>query len=254
MGITVLSGSQILTEAFQSLIGVMDSPTDVTLLVDYPLGVALQLISQVRGSCLVLTASTSPYYLADLLEQQPTGIVQEPLSAAELQRVLVHVAKGHKLLPEVQESGLSPKSRQVLRALVSGMCNKSIAEALQLSLKRVYNIVSDLKFHLEAETRADLVLRYLGLTLQPTLSQGRNICVGQEFLPSQTQNPPATLPRKGVKPMLRELAPAEAEETFGGATEPSLTLLWLSRLQEEGLPKAGVLVLIPRPVQPQEQE
>ncbi|MCX7783009.1 MAG: hypothetical protein N2318_05130, partial [Meiothermus sp.] len=151
--------------------------------------------------------------------------------------------------------GLSPKMRQVLRALASGQCHQSIAQSLQLSLKRVYNIVSDLKFHLEAETQADLLLKYLGATLKPAESQGKSSRASREIFPSQTAHSSASLPdRKEVNPVLRELTRKEMEETLGGATEPPPSLPWLAMLLEETRPWPRPVVPIPRPMPPEERE
>lgn len=184
MGVTVISGSQILTEAFERLVMDWNFSDPITLVVDQPIGVALHLVPGLQGKYLVLTASRSPYYLSDLLEYRPSGIVQEPLGSQELRQVLQLLAQGGQLLPKL-ENDLPPKMRKVLRALASGMCSKRIAESMQLSAKRVYNIVSDLKFHLEAETHADLLLRYLGVSLKPMPCQGKNTRANREFFPSQ---------------------------------------------------------------------
>ncbi|MBO1438540.1 response regulator transcription factor [Meiothermus sp. CFH 77666] len=251
MGIKVVSGSRIITEAFERLVMELDFSNSLTLVVDHPVGVALHLLPELRGSSLVLTASYSPYYLADLLEHQPGGIVQEPLQAHELREALERVARGQTIWPDVEDT-LPPQMRRVLRALVSGMCHQSIADTLQLSLKRVYNIVSDLKFYLGAETQADLLLKYLGLAIKPPKSQGKN---SREFFPSQPPDGSATLlSRKEVKPVLRELTQEEAEQTLGGAVEQPPSLPWLARLLEEPCPWPKPVVPIPRPVPPEERE
>ncbi|MCX7782422.1 MAG: hypothetical protein N2318_02120 [Meiothermus sp.] len=167
------------------------------------------------------------------------------------------LGKGGRLRPR-PETGLSPKMRQVLRALASGQCHQSIAKSLRLSLKRVYNIVSDLKFYLGAESQADLLLKYLGFPTQPAQSQEKNSRTSREIFPSQTAHSPATLPgRKEVHPALRELTRKEMEETLGGATEPPPSLPWLVKVPpprdpELPPPWGRPIVPVPRPGLPEE--
>ncbi|MGK0618652.1 hypothetical protein [Meiothermus cerbereus] len=75
--IRVLSGSRLVQEALTLALGDLLLRRAVVLVADYPLGSALALLSGMQGPCVVKTASTSPFYLSDLVALGPTGLVLE---------------------------------------------------------------------------------------------------------------------------------------------------------------------------------
>jgi DNA-binding CsgD family transcriptional regulator len=167
--IRVLSGSRLVQESLALALGDLLLHRAVVLVADYPLGSALALLSGVQGPCVVKTASTSPFYLSDLVALGPAGLVLESAGLEFLKWTLQQVSEGQRVLPRLKEVTLTRKERAVLRLLVAGVCNDGIASHLGISPRRAANLVSTVKQALGAETRADVVLRYFGMTPAPNI-------------------------------------------------------------------------------------
>lgn len=134
------------------------------MLLDYPLGFTFEILSLLAPPVVVLTASSSPYYLQDLLEYQPTGLLLEPAEPQSLQAALTLAASGQiagsPTIPEDQR--LTPRERQVLRLLVRGYSDKEIARELDIEPKTASHWVMSIRSKMGARDRIQAVLMYWG--------------------------------------------------------------------------------------------
>jgi len=172
--VTVLSGLEQVQRAVQER--VRGSPPAlaegrVRLLLDTPLGFALEVLTAaddvVAGAApatLVVTESTSPPYLRDLLARKPQGLVVGSPGDAALASALARVLEGEPFYdgPVLEDDGLYPREREVWRLVVRGLTNAQIAVALGISEKTVANYVTSLQDKLFLKNRVELVLTYLG--------------------------------------------------------------------------------------------
>ncbi len=233
----------------------LDCPKALTLVLDYPLGLALTVCPSLHGSQVVVTQSASPYYLQELLRKHPLGLLTGCVTLPQLRRLLEQISQTPTLpvLPRVERVDLSPKDWAVLRLVVQGLDNEAIAARLKISAKSVANRVQNIKTEMGVQSRTEMVARYFGLsTTTPVflLEQSSQDILG--IIPYANHPPAPTLEsRKEARPVLQELSPAEAEQVVGGATEPSPKLLWLSRLAE---PWPPVHIPIPPPGHPPERD
>jgi hypothetical protein len=84
------------------------------------------------------------------------------------------------------------------------------------------------------QSRTEILARYFGLSTTPQvfLQEQSSLHIWGSFPYANHPSAPTLESRKEVKPVLKELTKEEAEQTIGGATEPSPKLLWLSQLPE----------------------
>lgn len=151
-------------EAVQQMTARLELPRPVTLLLDYPVGSALELLPLLEPPVVIATASESPYYLHNLIEHAPAALLTEPMEAAQLERALRLAAEGQTLRPPSLPDGqrLTPRERQVLRLLTRGWSDKEIAQALHIEPKTVSHWVLSLRQKMGAENRSQAILHYLG--------------------------------------------------------------------------------------------
>lgn len=129
-------------------------------------------ISHPGHPLLVVTGSTSPFYLRDLLELGVEGLLTEPNRPEDIVQALRRVSDGEHFYdgPQLSESILSPRERQILRAVVLGRENYQIARMLGISSRTVSNFVSTIKEKLSVRNHVELALIYFGL---PPYLKGR---------------------------------------------------------------------------------
>ena len=137
---------------------------EVTLLFDLPHGFALEALSGEPAPVLVVTDSPSEPYLYDLLRENPQGMIVGTPSEETLRDDLERVLQGETFYrgPALEEDGLYPRERTVLRQLARGSANGQIAKDLGISEKTVANYVTSLQDKLFLKNRVELVLYYLG--------------------------------------------------------------------------------------------
>ena len=138
-------------------------PSRVSLLLDYPLGFAFEVFSLLEPPVIIVTASSSPYYLQDLLDYRPTGLLLEP-AEPQLQAALTLASSGqnagYPAIPEDQK--LTTRERQVLRLLVRGLSDKEIARELDIEPKTVSHWVMSIRGKMGARDRTQAALMYWG--------------------------------------------------------------------------------------------
>jgi DNA-binding CsgD family transcriptional regulator len=236
VGIKVLSGSKLLIEAVMGALRDLDCTREFTLVLDYPLGLALTVCPSRHGSQVVVTESASPYYLQELLRKNPLGLLTGCVTLAQLRHLLEQISQGNTLpqLPKTERVTLRPKEWAVLRLVVQGLDNEAIAARLKISAKSVANLVQTIKTEMGVQTRTAMVARYYGLSTTPQvfLQEQSSLHIWGSFPYANHPTAPTLDSRKEVRPVLQELSPAEAERVVGGATEPSPKLLWLALLPE----------------------
>lgn len=156
--------SSWMRNAIQELTARMELPRTVTLLLDYPVGSALELLPLLEPPVVIATACESPYYLQDLIEHAPAAVLTEPMEAAQLETALRLAAFGQTpSLPTIPSGQrLTPRERQVLRLLTRGWSDKEIAQELHIEPKTVSHWVLSLRQKMGAENRAQAILHYWG--------------------------------------------------------------------------------------------
>lgn len=148
----------------EQMISQWQFPSRVSLLLDYPPGFAVEILSLLQPPVVVITASSSPYYLQDLLDFQPAGLLLEPAEPAHLQAALTLASSGqnagYPTIPKDQR--LTARERQVLRLLVRGYSDKEIARELDIEPKTVSHWVMSIRGKMGARDRTQAVLMYWG--------------------------------------------------------------------------------------------
>jgi DNA-binding NarL/FixJ family response regulator len=146
----------------------------VNLVLDYPIGFAREVLLMLQPPVVVVTACESGYYLSDLLEFQPAGLLIEPFDPPALEAALRLAASGHSAgYPEFMgDYRLPPRERQVLRLLAKGLSDKDIARELKIAPKSVSHAVLSLREKMGVENRAQEGLMYLG-ALKSNLQRDR---------------------------------------------------------------------------------
>jgi DNA-binding NarL/FixJ family response regulator len=161
----IYSGVPTLRLHGQSLLNSVSLAQPVHLIMDAPWGYALWGLKDWPRPLLVLTGNPSPHYLRDLLEQNPEGLVADPISPLELKEAIVRVSEGHRFhhLPRLEPEPLCPREREILRLVALGKTNPEITDRLGLKAKTVENYVNAVMNKLELKTRSQIPLYYFGL-------------------------------------------------------------------------------------------
>ncbi len=136
----------------------------LSLVLDQPVGYALEVMPQVRRAVLVLTDGASRGYLHDLTDLEPEGLIFGKLDAPELRRQLELMAAGERIYsgPLLERSPLFPRERQVWRLIANGLDNEAIATHLGIGERTVANYFTSLKDKLHLPTRSAVALAYWG--------------------------------------------------------------------------------------------
>ena len=176
LGVRVHSGLEQVRRAVQerlrALPGTFPLDDEVELVFDTPTGFALEVLSgglkPRRTHTLVVTSSTSPPYLRDLLAEHPQGLIVGSPDDERLAAALVSLEDGPFYDgPPLEDDDLYPREREVWRLVVRGLSNAQIAEALEIREKTVANYVTNLQDKLFLNNRVELVLYYLGKLERP---------------------------------------------------------------------------------------
>lgn len=146
-------------------------PAEATLVLDYPVGFAQEVLGLLEPPVVVVTGSESPYYLEHLKEFKPSALLIEPVLPEQLEAALRLAALGQGVAyPNLRdEAHLTPREHQVLRLLVHGLSDKEIARELGVEPKTVSHWMLSLRQKMGAENRAQAILMYWGTLPQ----QGR---------------------------------------------------------------------------------
>lgn len=157
----VLAGSGIVLELARSQFDDLRFSRPLSLILDSPVGFALEVLPRTVGSSLVVTGSRSRGYLLDLLALNPQGLILEPGSLSKLRAQLQRVANGEQVYegPLVRDD-LLPRERHVWRLSAQGFDNARIARQLGVSAKTVANYLSALQLKLAVDSHTELVLAY----------------------------------------------------------------------------------------------
>jgi DNA-binding NarL/FixJ family response regulator len=136
----------------------------VTLVIDYPIGFALEVSSLLEPPFVVITGADSEYYNEHLLEQNPSALLCEPVAPADLHHALRLAAAGESVpfALEATPSSLTPREHQALRLLVQGLSDKEIARSMKVEPKTVAHWMQSLREKMGADSRAQVILRYWG--------------------------------------------------------------------------------------------
>ncbi|WP_051303937.1 LuxR C-terminal-related transcriptional regulator [Calidithermus chliarophilus] len=166
--VTIHGSSPWLCSAAEALYGTVRLSKPVTLVLDQPVGFALQVLPLLQPPCVVATQSASPHYLHDLAGHHPAAVLLEPVSPQRMLEVLELVASGAVLPTPGLEAAepLTQRERQVARLLVKGLSDKEIARELRVEPKTVSNWVYSLKQKIGADNRSQVGLLYLGLRVE----------------------------------------------------------------------------------------
>ncbi|RIH82401.1 response regulator transcription factor [Calidithermus roseus] len=167
--VTIHGSSPWLCSAAESLYGAIGLARPVTLVLDQPVGFALQVLPLLEPPFVVATPSASPHYLQELASYRPAAVLLEPVSPQRMREALEAVASG-AVLPVEGLEGVEPltqRERQVARLLIKGLSDKEIARELRVEPKTVSNWVYSLKQKMGADNRSQVALLYLGLRVEP---------------------------------------------------------------------------------------
>ncbi|MHC5114518.1 MAG: response regulator [Planctomycetota bacterium] len=163
---------------------VLEAKPDVVLLdLRMPEVSGIDVIRELRrreagGRVIILTTFDDPDALAEAIRAGADGYLLKDTSLAALVDAIERVHRGERVLrtsPHVpaadapaprrddswadQDPGLTPREREVLQMLASGLTNRQIAESLALAEGTVKNHVSVVLDKLRARTRTEAVLR-----------------------------------------------------------------------------------------------
>ncbi|GEM88578.1 helix-turn-helix transcriptional regulator [Oceanithermus desulfurans] len=134
------------------------------LIVDVPLG---SLLNQDLAGWVAVTTSTSPLYLADLLEQDPRALVAGCRSADQLARIVrslpeepVGAAVYHG--PPLGRLPLTRAERRLLKTYLQEDALEAAAERLGLKKKTAANRLAVVKEKLGVKTHGQLLRAYFG--------------------------------------------------------------------------------------------
>lgn len=138
---------------------------DVGLLIDAPLGFALQELEQADPSeWVVVTDNPCPEYWEDLGSFSPRGLLAGGHSAQHVTEALGRISSGEVFRHTPQHnSPLTCLERRLLRHSAQGWENKRIAQELGLNEGTVRNGLSRVFQKLGCENRTQLALYYWGL-------------------------------------------------------------------------------------------
>lgn len=157
----VLAGSDIILKLSRAQLSDLRFRRPLSLIMDIPVGYALEALPTLEGSTLVVTSSRSRGYLLDLLALNPQGLVIEPASLAGLRAQLQRVADGEQVYSgPLLKDELLPRERLVWRLSAQGLDNSAIARKLGVSAKTVANYLSGLQQKLGLDSHTGLVLTY----------------------------------------------------------------------------------------------
>lgn len=125
---------------------------------------------------LILTMHENEEYIRQILAAGAMGYILKDAAARELLGAIRSVNKGEMVLspaitrlvvadylrwgdlqPEDDESGLSPREREVLQLIAEGYTNRQIAEILSISIKTVQTHRLNLMRKLDLHDRGDLI-------------------------------------------------------------------------------------------------
>ncbi len=111
---------------------------------------------------IMLSMHAEPEYAAEAVRRGACGLIPKSDSPASFLETLRHVAAGGTL---VVDAGLTPRERDVLRALADGASNEDIAQALGLQPKTIEGYCQHLMRRLDIHTRVGLIhhARRIGL-------------------------------------------------------------------------------------------
>ncbi len=157
----VQAGSAQVRQLARGQLGTWRFRVPVTLVLDSPVGFALEVLPEVDGRYLVVTRSRSRGYLLDLLERKPQGLVTEPDSLSMLRSQLQRVAAGEEVYSgPLLKDNLLPRERTVWRLVARGLDNSQVAARMRVSAKTVANYLSSLQTKLGHSNQAALVNAY----------------------------------------------------------------------------------------------
>lgn len=138
----------------------LESP--VTLVIDYPVGFALEVSSLLEPPFVVVTGAESVYYLEHLGEQAPSALLCEPIVPAQLKDALLAASRGEITASHFPGANLTPREHEALRFLVQGLSDKEIAKAMKVETKTVSHWMQSLREKMGAESRTQVILKYWG--------------------------------------------------------------------------------------------
>lgn len=155
-----------LKAATEAQFGSLHLARPVTLMLDQPVGFALQALPLLEPPVVIATLSSSDYYLRDLIELKPHALLLEPVSPERLNQVLKLVAEGECIAyPQLDESKiLTPRERQVVRLLLKGSSDKEIASTLKVETKTAQHWMASIRQKMMVENRSQVILEYFGLS------------------------------------------------------------------------------------------
>lgn len=137
------------------------------LLLDLPRSFALHSLADLPRPVLVITGNTSPYYLQDLLEQNPDGLIALDTTPEQIKESLSCITQGQHVYlgPRLgRAEHLTTGERAVLRHLALGLDDGQIALRLRISKKTVGNRIAELYDKTGSSNRVQLALQYLGMS------------------------------------------------------------------------------------------
>lgn len=136
----------------------------VDLIIDLPLGFALQTVPELANPAVVVTSCEAAGYLNDLQRLEPSAIIVNPESTVNLRKPLQSVAEGQRVYvgPSLPDLQLMPREWEVWQRVATGADNDGIATALGVTRKTVANYVTNLQEKLGVRGRTGLMLTYWG--------------------------------------------------------------------------------------------
>ncbi len=159
--LTVLTGSEIMKQLAEEQLSELHYREPLNLILDFPVGFALEALPDTSGRSLVVTGSTAHGYLLDLHSLRPHGLVSQSTGVSELRTYLQRVADGEEVYSgPLLKNQLLPRERDVWRLSAQGLDNTAIAASLDVSVKTVANYLSALQAKLGLASQTELVLAY----------------------------------------------------------------------------------------------
>lgn len=115
------------------------------------------------GACGYLVKKTPPVQLIEAIKDVYNG--GSPMSSQIARKVISVFKHEHFFTPKTENSPLSPREKEVLRALSYGKSYQEIADSLFISLdtvrQHIRNIYSKLKVHTQSEAVANAIRKGL---------------------------------------------------------------------------------------------
>lgn len=146
----------------------LDTDAEIVILLDLPLGFALQkLRAKVLGAdCVVVTWSVCPEYWEDILDYHPKAVLPGHRMENDMSYVLHSILENGVCERNAKEhSQLTHLERRILRLIVGGNSNNDIAQLCGIQEQTVKNTATTIYQKLGLRNRTEAVLYYWNVQL-----------------------------------------------------------------------------------------